>query len=157
MRPKAIPTPPAQSDVSEDAPNFAVAPRDRPKTFRASLCSRPTRPKADRSPAILLHPVRPEGPPKSRIRSVGLALRFDSGRPPYFPVRSSGPGAILRRVSAFPATGGPTNKNAEAFLFAFAASAPLQVAPFDGLARRLAEATMIDQPEGKPLMSDTPT
>src|SRR3569623_1139681 len=141
MRPKAIPTPPAQSDVSEDAPNFAVAPRDRPKTFRASLSSRPTRPKADRSPAILLHPVRPEGPPKSRNRSVGLARRFDSVRPPYFPVRPSGPGAILRCVSAFPATGGLTSKNAEAFLYALAAPAPFQIAPIDGLDRRLAVAT----------------
>lgn len=125
--------------------NFAVSRRaDRPGTFFASPAprKRPESHPASRSPRPvssedapfpkarsarparrrIKHRIRstPKARrlPEFRSRSVGLTRRFYSSVHQTSRFRSSGPGAIIRRVSAFPATGGLTKNMAEAVFFA---------------------------------------
>lgn len=74
--------------------------RSRPKTLHLQGHAPPDPPEGTSSIAIA-PPRKPEG-----FLNLASARSVWPEGPPDFAVRSSGPGAIIRRVSAFPATGG---------------------------------------------------
>ena len=85
----------ARVGSSRDVPRFATVPVEPPQGTSPF-------------PACSARPARK--PPWHRSRSA----RFDPKAHQNIPGRSSGPGAIIRRVSAFPATGGLRRSDAEA-------------------------------------------
>jgi len=100
---------------------------DRLATFLPSLPFRSNRPKALRPSRVCsARPARRL--PRHRIRSTWFDPKVHLG----FPGRSSGPGAIIRRVSAVPATGGLRRSDAEASHLRFRC---LDALPFSPVAR----------------------
>jgi len=66
--------------------------------------------------------------PKAALASL-RSTRFSPKTHQSFPARSSGPGAIIRRVSAFPATGGLTKIRCRSTLSSFRRLGALPVSP----------------------------
>ena len=91
------------------APGFAVC-SVRIVLRRSSLRAVPTEPPEGTSPIPVRFARPARKPPWRRSRSALPDPKVDQN----FPGRSSGPGAILRRVSAIPATGGLRRSDAEA-------------------------------------------
>ena len=108
---------------SRDVPRFAPFRPNHPKAFRPSrfapaglscdvppFAAVPVEPPESVSPIAGCSARLARKPPWHRVRST----RFDPKVHQGFPGRSSGPGAIIRRVSAVPATGGLRRSDAEA-------------------------------------------
>jgi hypothetical protein len=115
-------TPQARKPLESRACSVRIALR------RSSLRTVPAEPPEGTSPfPALLHPAGPKAAPVSR-RSAW----FDPKTHLSFPGRSSGPGAIIRRVSAVPATGGLRKSFAEASDLRFVASMPFPLPRLPG-------------------------
>lgn len=138
----------APLEASEDACRFARS-TDMPEGGPVSRSPWPVFVRG-RSVPRLAPPHPPEGassfaiaPPESprAFRISHPVRRFDPKIHLTIQCRSSGPGAIIRRVSAFPATGGLRRLWSKPLPSLRSPRHLSQVAPFNGLDRRLAAAT----------------